>query len=96
MKKFIAITALCVAGTAAVAGTALAQDQQRVTRTGNIGSADLEQRARAQGITTVKEIEFEGRLAEVEGRDAQGRKVEIVFDRSTGEVLSHKVKRLDL
>jgi hypothetical protein len=38
----------------------------------------------------VKEIEVRDLLAEVDGFDAQGREVELVIDRRSGELLSHK------
>lgn len=50
---------------------------------------DLEQRMAAQGIT-IKEIELKQLVAEIEGKDAQGRKVELMVDRRSGEVLSRK------
>ncbi|MGH8178353.1 MAG: PepSY domain-containing protein [Steroidobacter sp.] len=53
--------------------------------------AELESRVQAQGIK-LTEMEIEGLLLEVEGRDAEGREVELVLDRRTGEILS---KRFD-
>lgn len=50
---------------------------------------EIESRLSAQGIK-VKEIEVRDLLAEVEGYDAQGREVEFVIDRRSGETLSHK------
>jgi hypothetical protein len=50
---------------------------------------EIESRLSAQGIK-VKEIEIHDLLAEVEGYDAQGREVEMVIDRRSGETLSHK------
>jgi hypothetical protein len=50
---------------------------------------EIESRLSAQGIK-VKEIEVHDLLAEVEGYDAQGREVEMVLDRRSGELLSHK------
>lgn len=50
---------------------------------------EIENRLTAQGIK-VKEVEVRDLLAEVEGYDAQGREVEIVIDRRSGETLSHK------
>jgi len=51
--------------------------------------SEIESRLTAQGIK-VKEIEIDGLLAEVEGYDAQGREVEMVIDRRTGETLAHE------
>jgi len=56
-----------------------------------LGMAELEQRGISEGIT-VTEIETKQRLAEVEGYDAQSRKVKLVIDRQTGEILSKRVK----
>jgi len=53
--------------------------------------AELEQRGVSEGIT-MTEIETKQRLAEVEGYDAQSRKVKLVVDRQTGEVLSRRLK----
>lgn len=50
---------------------------------------EIESRLTAQGIK-VKEIEIQDLLAEVEGYDAQGREVELVIDRRSGETLSHE------
>ena len=53
---------------------------------------EIESRLTAQGIT-IREIELRDRVAEVEGRDTQGRKVELLIDRRTGEILSSKPDR---
>jgi len=58
---------------------------------GWLGMAELEQRGISEGMT-VTEIETKQRLAEVEGYDTQGRKVKLVIDRQTGEILSRRVK----
>lgn len=50
---------------------------------------EIETRLTAQGIT-ISEVELRDSVAEVEGRDAQGRKVELLVDRRTGEILSNK------
>jgi len=55
------------------------------------GMAELEQIGISEGLT-VTEIENKQRLAEVEGYDAQSRKVKLIVDRQTGEILSRKVK----
>jgi hypothetical protein len=54
-----------------------------------LGIGEIESRLSAQGIK-VKEIEVRDLLAEIEGWDAQGREIEIVIDRRSGETLSHK------
>ena len=53
---------------------------------------DLESRMTAQGIT-IREIELRDRVAEIEGRDAQGRKIELLVDRRSGEILSQQPDR---
>lgn len=53
---------------------------------------DIESRLTAQGIK-IREIELRDLVVEVEGRDAQGRKVELLVDRRSGEILSQKLDR---
>lgn len=53
---------------------------------------DIESRLAAQGIK-IQEIELRDLVVEVEGRDAQGRKVELLVDRRSGEILSQKLDR---
>jgi hypothetical protein len=53
---------------------------------------DIESRLTAQGIT-IHEIELRDSVLEVEGRDAQGRKVELLVDRRNGEILSRKLDK---
>lgn len=53
---------------------------------------DIESRLTAQGIT-IREIEVRDAVVEVEGRDAQGKKVELLVDRRNGEILSRKLDR---
>ena len=57
-----------------------------------IGLGEIENRLTAQGIT-IREIELRDVVVEVEGRDAQGRKVELLIDRRSGEILSQKPDR---
>lgn len=54
--------------------------------------ADIETRLTAQGIK-IREIEIKDLVVEVEGRDAQDRKVELLVDRRSGEILSQKLDR---
>jgi len=71
-------------------GAAVWAQAPKVTVPANVLSVgDIESRLTTQGIK-VKEIEVRDLLAEVEGYDAQGREVELVLDRRSGEVLSHK------
>jgi hypothetical protein len=53
---------------------------------------DIETRLTAQGIK-IREIEIKDLVVEVEGRDAQGRKIELLMDRRSGEILSQKLDR---
>ena len=53
---------------------------------------DIESRLTAQGIT-IREIELRDPVVEVEGRDAQGRKIELLVDRRNGEILSQKLDK---
>jgi len=77
---------------ASVLALGVAWAQQPVTpQPGWLGMAELEQRGISEGIT-VTEIETKQRLAEVEGYDAQQRKVKLLIDRQTGEILSRRVK----
>ena len=98
-RTFFLSTALALAtatvGLASVPGQAIAQ-AARASTAGLLNLAEIERRAAAEGIVAVTEIELENRLAEVEGRDAQQRKVELVIDRKTGEVLQRKTKVRDL
>lgn len=85
----LGLAALLATGALAAAAQ---QPKAPARTTGYLSAGDVERRAVAEGIVTVKEIELDARLAEVEGRDAQQRKVELVIDRKTGEVLKHEVK----
>ncbi len=86
--------ATATAGLVSIPGTASAQTA-RASTAGLLNMAEIERRATAEGIV-VTEIEIENRLAEVEGRDAQQRKVELVIDRKTGEILQRKTKQRKL
>lgn len=83
------------AGLAAASVVASAQQTGRSAAPNGsyLSAGDVERRAVAEGVAVITEIELEDRLAEVEGRDAQQRKVELVIDRRTGEVLQRKVKQ---
>ncbi len=56
---------------------------------GVLSLGEIESRLSARGIK-IKEIEVRDLLAEVEGFDAQGREIELVIDRRSGETLSQK------
>lgn len=68
-----------------------AQPVQADANANLLSLADIETRMTAQGIK-IKEIEIQDLLVEVEGFDAQGRKIELKLDRRTGDVLSQRVK----
>lgn len=95
-KHFQALLLACAAAWSTIVWTALpagAQQQVTPSPTAKILSlTDLEQRAKTEGLTVVKEIEIEGMMVEIDGYDAQQQKVELVLHRATGEVLSRKVK----
>ena len=75
------------------AGLAFAQNPpppKPVATPANVLSlGDIESRLVVQGIK-IREIEVRDLLVEVEGHDAEGRKIELVIDRRSGETLSHK------
>ena len=73
-----------------LAATATASAQ--TTTAAPLSLGDLESRMTAQGIT-IREIELRDHVAEIEGRDAQGRKIELLVDRRSGEILSRKLDR---
>jgi hypothetical protein len=59
---------------------------------GTLSLGEIENRLSAQGIT-IRELEVRDRVVEVEGRDANGKKVEVILDRRSGEILSQKEDR---
>lgn len=63
---------------------------QTTTTAAPLSLGNLESRMTAQGIT-IREIELRDHVAEIEGRDAQGRKIELLVDRRSGEILSRKI-----
>lgn len=82
---------LTVAGVAATvwADTAPVWNAKVEVPAGALSVGDIESRLSAQGIK-VKEIEVRDLIAEVEGYDPQGREVELVVDRRSGETLARK------
>lgn len=84
------VTLSAVAGAAAWADRAPSNVVNVPANALSVG--EIESRLTAQGIK-VKEIEIHDLLAEVEGYDAQGREIEVVIDRRSGEMLSHKYDR---
>lgn len=76
-----------------LAQTQTASPQPAATTAANLLSlGEIENRLGSQGIK-IREIEVRDLLLEIEGFDAQGREIEIVVDRRTGETLSHKFDR---
>ena len=83
-----AIACVLIAG----AGVAVAQATNPAAPANVLSISDIESRMVAQGIT-IKEIELKDLVAEVEGRDASGKKVELLIDRRSGDILSRKIDR---
>jgi hypothetical protein len=83
------VTLTGVAGASAWAQNAPEQAATVNVPANVLSIGEIENRLTAQGVK-VKEIEVRDLLAEVEGYDAQGREVELVIDRRSGETLSHK------
>jgi hypothetical protein len=84
---------VAVAGIGGAAAWAQTAPEKVVSVPANVLSVgEIESRLSAQGIK-VKEIEVRDLLADVEGYDAQGREVEVVIDRRSGEMLSHEYER---
>jgi hypothetical protein len=83
------VTLAGVAGAAAWAQTQTAAEPVVKVPANALSAGEIESRLSAQGYK-VKEIEIQDLLAEVEAYDAQGREVDMVIDRRSGETLSHK------
>jgi uncharacterized membrane protein YkoI len=69
--------------------------QQAATPAANnpvLSLGEIESRLTAEGIK-IDEIDLRDSVVEVEGRDAEGREVELLVDRRTGEILSRKLDR---
>lgn len=97
MTKPIRKLAGALVGTIAVAGlgavawaqTAPVANPKVEVPANALSVGDIESRLSAQGLK-VKEVEIRDLIAEVEAYDAQGREVELVIDRRSGETLTHK------
>jgi hypothetical protein len=70
----------------------LSAGAQQASSPALLSLGDIESRLTAQGIT-IQEIELRDSVVEVEGRDAQGREIELLVDRRSGEILSRKLDR---
>lgn len=57
-----------------------------------LGLTEIESRLTAQGIR-IKEIEIHDKVLEIDGYDAQNRKLELIVDRRSGEILSRRIDR---
>jgi hypothetical protein len=85
------IGAMTIAALAATAWaeTAPAWNAKVDVPAGALSASDIESRLSTQGLK-VKEVEIRDLIAEVDAYDAQGREVELVIDRRSGEMLTHK------
>lgn len=90
LRAAVFAVAVTVAGGMNAALAQTSPPKPAATTTANLLSlGEIESRLAAEGIK-IKEIEVRDLLLEIEGYDAQGRRIEIVVDRRTGETLSHK------
>ncbi len=85
---FAAVASLA-AGAGVVYAQQAAQEQVVKVPADALSAGEIESRLTAQGIK-VKEIEIKDLIAEVDGYDAQGREIDLIMDRRTGEMLSHR------
>ncbi len=92
MKTATTARGLRVAAAMLVLGAANVSLAQTAPASRVLSLADLESRMVADSIT-IREIELRDLVAEVEGRDASGRKVELLVDRRSGEILSRKLDK---
>lgn len=72
--------------------TSQAGAQETAKPAGVLSLCDIESRLAAKGIQ-IRELELRDNTVEVDGRDAQGRKVELLMDRRSGEILEQKLDR---
>jgi hypothetical protein len=87
---FAAIPAALCFGLALLTSQAGAQETAKPA--GVLSLCDLESRLTAKGIE-IRELELRDNVVEVDGRDSQGRKVELLVDRRSGEILEQKLDR---
>ena len=92
MKIATTSSALCIACVIVLLAAGNAAFAQTPAPSNVLSLADLESRMLAQGIS-IREIELRDLVAEVEGRDASGRKIELLVDRRSGEILSRKIDK---
>lgn len=85
-----ALMAAAATGAAAQASAPAASGASTV----GMGFQQVVDRVVAQGYADVREVERKGeKLYEVKARDGQGRKVELIVDARSGEILRQEVKR---
>ena len=89
-KLCVLLFAATTAATLAM-GNALAQQaaQPETSAQPSLSLTEIESRLAAEGLK-IEEIELYDRVLEVEALDANGREVDLVIDRRTGETLSRK------
>ncbi|AMN45911.1 hypothetical protein ACG33_02050 [Steroidobacter denitrificans] len=92
----ISRVAMLSAVLSAAGGLELAQAQSPTPPASNaavqselLSLGEIEARLAAQGVK-IKEIEVRDKVLEIEGYDEQGRKIELVVDRRTAEILSRR------
>lgn len=86
----ILVAGVLLASCIAISVQAQPLDGNAAAKPGTIGIENLEEIAQQQGIR-VREMKVRDLLLKVEGVDAQGRKVELILDRRTGEVMSRRL-----
>lgn len=86
-SALIAVAALTVS-----VPLALAQTTPASPPANSLTLAEIETRLASEGLT-IHELEVRDRLVEVEAYDANGREIDLVIDRRTGEIVSRKLDR---
>ena len=90
-KRRASIAAACVLAMAAMG--AGAQTSAPAAQAAPMSLQQAVERVTAQGYKDVREVERKGdKLIEIEARDGQGRRVELLLDARSGEILREKVK----
>ncbi|MDA5193912.1 PepSY domain-containing protein [Govanella unica] len=101
MKSTKGLVVLMLAGVAVGSGAFAGQAQDGRVKIGyevpaeaqatkTLSLSDLEARVRAQGVQ-IKELKVKGLILEVEGYNKDGRKVKLLLDRRSGDVLARKL-----
>jgi len=84
MRRFLWIVLFALSAAAALPAAAGAQ---------HLTIDDVRNMALARGVVTIKEIELDHGIWEVQGRDAGGHKIEMKVDALSGEIV--KMRRND-